>query len=129
MSKYGVFSGPYFSVFGQNTEIYSPFSPNTGKYKPEKTPYLDTFDVVSCCPNISTLSLSFDANLAKLGPSLEKFFSKCVQIWLYLQIRWDLLQTSLIKNLIEKFIFLLSVECCYGTKNCWKSHCDTNFVF
>ena len=31
--KYGVFSGPYFPVFGLNT----------GKYGPEKTPYLDTF--------------------------------------------------------------------------------------
>ena len=33
MSKYGVFSGPYFPVF----------SPNIEKYGPEKTPYLDTF--------------------------------------------------------------------------------------
>ena len=32
MSKYGVFSGPYFPIF----------SPNAGKYGPEKTPYLDT---------------------------------------------------------------------------------------
>ena len=32
-SKYGVFSGPYFPIFGLNTE----------KYGPEKTPYLDTF--------------------------------------------------------------------------------------
>ena len=31
--KYGVFSGPYFPVFGMNT----------GKYRPEKTPYFDTF--------------------------------------------------------------------------------------
>ena len=31
--KCGVFSGPYFPVF----------SPNTEKYEPEKTPYLDTF--------------------------------------------------------------------------------------
>ena len=30
------FSGPYFSVF----------SPNTGKYGPEKTLYLDTFHAV-----------------------------------------------------------------------------------
>ena len=30
------FSGPYFPVF----------SPNTGKYGPEKTPYLDTFHSV-----------------------------------------------------------------------------------
>ena len=33
MSKYGVISGPYFPVF----------SPKTGKYGPEITPYLDTF--------------------------------------------------------------------------------------
>ena len=34
--KYGVFPGPYFSVF----------NPNTGTYGPEKTPYLDTFHAV-----------------------------------------------------------------------------------
>ena len=33
----GVFSGPYFSVF----------SPNSRKYVPEKTPYLDTFHTVT----------------------------------------------------------------------------------
>ena len=42
MSKYGVFSGPYFPVF----------SPNTGKYGPEKTPYLDTFNAVK---NLGTI--------------------------------------------------------------------------
>ena len=36
MSKYGVFPDPYFSVF----------SPNTGKYGPEKSPHLDTFHAV-----------------------------------------------------------------------------------
>ena len=36
MSKYGVFSGPYFPVFG----------PNTGKYGPENTPYLETLGAV-----------------------------------------------------------------------------------
>ena len=36
MSKYGIFSGPYFPVFG----------PNTRKYGPKKTPYLDTFHTV-----------------------------------------------------------------------------------
>ena len=49
VSKYGGFSGPYFAAFGLNTERYelSPvFSPNTGKYGPEKTPYLDTFHTV-----------------------------------------------------------------------------------
>ena len=48
MSKYGVFSGTYFHEFGLNTEKYYllVFSPNTGKYGPEKTPYLDTFHEV-----------------------------------------------------------------------------------
>ena len=43
------FSGPYFLVFGLNTEIYSVnlrISPITGKYGPGKTPHLDTFHVV-----------------------------------------------------------------------------------
>ena len=87
MSKYGYFSGPYFPVFGLNTEIYevnlhiqseyreirtrknsvfgnflrsgfsskfstSIFSPNTGKYGPEKTPYLDTFHAVDFLLNL-----------------------------------------------------------------------------
>ena len=37
MSKCGVFPGPYFPVFGLNTE----------KYVPEKTPYLDIFHTVN----------------------------------------------------------------------------------
>ena len=36
VSKYRVFSGPHFPVF----------SPNTGTYGSEKTPYLDTFHAV-----------------------------------------------------------------------------------
>ena len=36
VSKYGVISGPYFSVFRLNT----------GKYGPEKNPYSDTFHTV-----------------------------------------------------------------------------------
>ena len=48
MSKHGVFSSLYFPVFGLNSEIYGVnhseiFSPNAGKYRPEKTPHLDTF--------------------------------------------------------------------------------------
>ena len=37
VSKYGVISGSYFPVF----------NPNTGKYGPEITPYLDTFHAVA----------------------------------------------------------------------------------
>ena len=36
VSKYGVFSGPHFPVFGLDT----------GKYGPEKPPYMDTFHAV-----------------------------------------------------------------------------------
>ena len=46
MSKYEVFSGPIFphsDRIRRDTEHLSVFSPNTGKYGPEKTPYLDTF--------------------------------------------------------------------------------------
>ena len=48
LSKYGVFSGPYFTVF----------SPNTGKYGPEKTLYLDTFSC-SATKDISKIKLNF----------------------------------------------------------------------
>ena len=40
VSKYGVISGPYFPVLGLNTNTYE------GKYRPEITPYLDTFHAV-----------------------------------------------------------------------------------
>ena len=49
LSKYGVFSGQFFlysdciQTFG---EWISMFSPNTGKYRTENTPYLNTFHVV-----------------------------------------------------------------------------------
>ena len=39
MSKYGVFSGPYFPAFGLNiewTKYFSVFSPNVGKCGPKK---------------------------------------------------------------------------------------------
>ena len=46
MSKYGVSLDPYFPTFGMNTPYLSVFSPNAGKYEPEKTPYLETFHAV-----------------------------------------------------------------------------------
>ena len=49
MSKYGVFSGPYFPAFGLSTERY--FNPNAGKHRPEKSPYLDTFHAVKLTKN------------------------------------------------------------------------------
>ena len=46
MSKYGVFSGPYFPVLGLITEIYG-VQFEYRKYVTEKTPYLDIFHAVS----------------------------------------------------------------------------------
>ena len=44
VSKYGVFSGPYFPLL--DSKWIQIFSPSTEKYRPEKTPYLDTFHAV-----------------------------------------------------------------------------------
>ena len=49
MSKYGVFSGPYSSIFGLNT----------GKDEPEETPYLNNFHAVLY---LRTLKISFIKN-------------------------------------------------------------------
>ena len=45
VSKYGVFSGPHFPHSDWIRRDFV-FSPNAGKFGPEKTPYLDTFHVV-----------------------------------------------------------------------------------
>ena len=37
---------PNTEFFGRDTPYLSVFSSNTGKYGPEKTPYLDTFHAV-----------------------------------------------------------------------------------
>ena len=41
LSKYGVFSGPYFRI-----QYLPEFRSNVGKCRPKKTPYLDTFHAV-----------------------------------------------------------------------------------
>ena len=49
VSKYGVFSGPYFPAFRLNTKRYVVslrIQSECGKYGPEKTPRLDTFHAV-----------------------------------------------------------------------------------
>ena len=47
VSKYGVFSGPYFLVFGLNTEIYGVNLFRTQKNTDQKKlPYLDNFHAV-----------------------------------------------------------------------------------
>ena len=69
MSKYGVFSGLYFphsDWMWSDTPYLSVFSPNAGKYGPEKTSYLDTFHAVHhsesefiLCNNFVALNLAW----------------------------------------------------------------------
>ena len=66
MFKYGVFSGPYFSVF----------SPNTGKYGPEKTPYLDDFVAVLISLYKSVIILSY--RIPQFSLASDKFFPEGV---------------------------------------------------
>ena len=47
VSQCRVFSGPYFSAFELKTPYLCAFSPNPGKYEPQKTPHLDTFHAAS----------------------------------------------------------------------------------
>ena len=54
VSRYGIFSGPYFPAFGLNT----------GKYGPEKTPYLDTFRAVALFLSFRVLTI---INLGYMG--------------------------------------------------------------
>ena len=57
MSKYGVLSGPYFPVFGLNTEIYGVnlrIHCEYRKYGAEKNPYFETFHVVTVLKSKNT---------------------------------------------------------------------------
>ena len=60
VSKYGVISGPYFSVFGLNTEIYGVnlrIQFEYRKYGSETTPYLDTFHTVSLTEHLEMFKI------------------------------------------------------------------------
>ena len=77
VSKYGVISGPYFPVFGLNTEIYSVFSPKTGKYGPEVTPYLESFHAVYIIFKLFIFSICFnDINSWKQSIYYINFYRK-----------------------------------------------------
>lgn len=62
MPKYGVISGLCLPAFGLNTVIYSvnlriPY-PSTGKHRPEKTQYLDSFHAVSVVLRLAFILLN-----------------------------------------------------------------------
>ena len=53
MSKYGIFSGPYFPVFGLNAEIYgkSPYSVGIQENTARKISVFEHFPRSDYCPN------------------------------------------------------------------------------
>ena len=66
MPKYGIFPGLYFPVF----------SPNTGKYGPEKTPYLNTFQAVEIRLSLKLLGIIEIAKTENDGAFLEHMLHK-----------------------------------------------------
>ena len=86
LSKYRVIFGPYFPVF----------SPNKGKYGPEKTPYLDTFHAVWDDKVLSWKINLFPCKLLSLlkKPLISKTVKPssiirwCYCCWKLTQINW-----------------------------------------
>ena len=58
VSKYGVFSGLYFLVFGLNYSLNLRFQSHYRKIRIRKTPYLDTFHAVRMKLNLEENSPS-----------------------------------------------------------------------
>ena len=77
MSKYGVLSGPYFPVFGLNTEIFFVnlcIQSEYGKYGPEKTLYLDNFHTVTALAIDNFFANSIVNNKAQRGTDVSIHF-------------------------------------------------------
>ena len=87
MSKYGVFSGPYFSVF----------SPNTGEYGPEKNSVLGHFsrsDAISC-QKINRWCIAYIAwHYIHICISNRKYLYLYIYLFIYISI-----YLSIINNL------------------------------
>ena len=103
VSKYGVFPGPNFSVFGMNTGIYGP----------EKSPYLYTFHAVAIIKTYVLFILHYQIiiNCKKCYGtkkfSIKDFFSKRDRICSFLRIWSQLLKKSLIKNFIFRAVCII----------------------
>ena len=81
---------PHSDWIRRDTEYFSVFSTNAGKYGPEKTLCLDTFHAVEWTYDIAQ----------KMKFSIKDLFSKCDQICSFLWIWSHLLKKSLIENVI-----------------------------
>ena len=78
---------PHLVCVRRDTEYLSVFSPNVGKYRPEKTPYLGTFHAVALKTNMfhsiinnNRIFCSIELSLREKCPNTELFL---VRIFLY----------------------------------------------
>ena len=96
MSKYGVYSGPSFPVF----------SPDTEKYGPEITPYLDTCRaVLNVRLHVSSIQITKHLQIV----NIYKIFTKCE----YLHIKMSRFKhaTKLLKRAAACLKHKLTLEC------------------
>ena len=106
VSKYGVFSGPYFPVFGLNA----------GKYRPGKTPYVNTFHAVLVSKLVWEILLNNSCLLTLPGLGFciwENFCPFCMKFCTYTVLtiwnkswlkNWQMSQLSSFDDVIMKVI-------------------------
>ena len=116
--KYGVFLVHIFLYSGwiqRDTEYLSVFSPNTGIYGPEKTPYLDTFH---------TMGISHRSQIENFWRQFWKlfFFSKKLRDQAYIVFEAVELLKCIVLVIVwwtenKKAFFLLKKSVTYFTEN------------
>ena len=133
MSKYGFFPVCIFSRSNwirKDSPYLSVFSPNAGKYRPEKTPYLDTFHAVMfkwIGPQQRT-TIRYCKYNAKLLFRCEYFYlCKTRRVTSYILLwKFTLFSWSLKKHF---FIFSIQVCCYYNRTSKFAAECDEFAIF
>ena len=126
VSKYGIFSGPYFPSFGLNME----------KYGPGKTPYLDTFRAVDFIWEGRLFQIFGPKTLKLLSPYFTWFG---LVILRFKAFCFDFFESDNLKmsdyllsciflntdNVISLFSLWFSLLCLKLGGGCFRHHCTT----
>ena len=106
------FSGQYFSVFGLNT----------GKYGPEKTPYLDTFQAVKFTSDVIIIWTSFT--------SFSSFYIVDFEQTIICRTTLKFRIRSITLKIDRKWIYIsISKKQSNQAHNCWKCFGDMNIFW
>ena len=100
VSRYGVFSGPYFPIYEVSLRILS----ECGKIQTRKTPYLDTFHAVTVIERFSFMYL--EIFLQEFLWSVKLFWFLLILFFKKLFANLDLFIIALWNSLIIKGAFL-----------------------